>query len=84
MADQLQPNGSNPLLGEVLRSAMFAADDAALRGGYLTHAEETRAVVRAAFELALGNGLIRIAPRDEWPTYISLDPPYEQPPAVPR
>lgn len=70
---------NDELLAEVLRSAMFAADDAVMAGGFRTRADQTRAAVTAAFRLALGNGLIRIVPRDEWPEYIALDPPYAAP-----
>lgn len=59
-------------LEHVIQSALFAADEAALSGGYPTRAAETRAVVTAAFKLALHNRLIRINPPEDWPEYIEL------------
>ena len=67
------------LLSEVIRCAIFAADDAVIGETFRTRADEIRAAVTAAFELAAGNGLIRLTPRDEWPEYIAMTPPYEQP-----
>lgn len=65
------------LLNQVIHSAMFAADDAVIGQAFRTRAGEIRAAVTAAFELAAGNGLIRLTPRDEWPELIALSPPYE-------
>jgi hypothetical protein len=69
----------NDLLRDVIRNAMFAADQAVIGGTFSTRAEATRAAVTAAFELAAGNGLIRLTPREDWPEYISLTAPYDQP-----
>lgn len=57
-----------------------AADRAVLTGAHhATGAAAMRAGLRAAFECALANGLIRIVPEGEWPNYIALDPPYHLP-----
>jgi hypothetical protein len=45
------------------------------------HINDTRAVmvanaVRAAFACALGNGLIKVVPEEEWPMFIVSTPPY--------
>lgn len=44
-----------------------------------TAAEMTRRQLRAALELLIGNGLIRVVPTDEWPEYVVMDPPYRLP-----
>lgn len=65
----------------VVRAVMGAADLAAIEArtqdepmsGCVQHG------VTAAFECALGNGLIRISAFGQWPKDIVLDPPYEMP-----
>lgn len=65
------------LLSKVVSYAVFAADKVAIGGGFATPADATQAAVTEAFKLALGNGLIRLVPQDEWPEYVALDPPYD-------
>jgi hypothetical protein len=48
---------SDALLDEVIRAAVFAADDAVLNRQHRTRAEEVHAAVTEAFRCALGNGL---------------------------
>lgn len=68
------------LLDDVIRNSLFAADRAVIEGTFRTHADVTRAAVKAAFELAAGNGLIRLVPQKDWPEWIRLDPPYDRVP----
>lgn len=68
---------TDDLLHEVVRMVVFAADNAVIGKAFRTRAEETRAAVMEAFRCAMGNGVIRVTPRDEWPEYIALSPPYE-------
>ena len=66
-------------LDRLLHMCMFAADRAAIeasRDPQTTPHMMTTAAVRAALELAVGNRLITITPLDDWPTYVSLDPPF--------
>jgi hypothetical protein len=66
-------------LAPVLRSVMFAADSAAIDAtaqGVTPH-QVTTAAVHAAFECALGNGLIQITDPATWPEYYAIDPPYD-------
>lgn len=60
---------------EVLRIAVLAADDAGV-GIFGTESDRTRAMVKAALECLLGNGLIEVKPESEWPKWFSMDPPY--------
>lgn len=65
----------------MLRYAGLGAHTAAIAAAgdpRATAADITNAAVRAAFELALANGLITLVPRDQWPPYISLNPPYSR------
>lgn len=71
------PKDPGELLTDVIHHAMHAAGDAVIGKTFRTHAEEIRAAVTAAFELAAGNGLIRLTPRAEWPEWIVLQPPYD-------
>lgn len=64
-------------LDDVLRTATFAADSAFLDHQDATHAARVRAAVRAAFECAIGNGLIEITDPAGWPQYVSIDAPYK-------
>jgi hypothetical protein len=66
-------------LGHLLRLVSGAAEVAVLRGGHATQAAETRAAVRAAFECAVGNGLIQLVPPSDYPDLVVLDPPYRLP-----
>lgn len=65
---------------DLLHHVMFAADDASInakrRGGQTPH-EITTMSVREALKCALGNGLISVVPRGEWPEWIALEPPYK-------
>jgi len=67
------------LFEALLHNLMFAADAAAIetsqRGA--TGAERTKAAVKEALECALGNGLMTVTPREEWPDYIAMSPPYK-------
>jgi hypothetical protein len=66
-------------VAKVLRAAGFAAQsaylDAAQHGQ--TGATCTSKAVEAAFECALGNGLIEITDPQTWPKWWSVDPPYD-------
>lgn len=42
-----------------------------------THATVIDAAVRTAFACAIGNGLIQLVPRDQWPLGIAVHPPYD-------
>lgn len=64
-------------LDQVIRAVIFAADEAALEGDHRTSADLVRDAVRAAFECAIGNGLVQIVPPTQWPQYIAMTPPYE-------
>jgi hypothetical protein len=66
-------------LVQVLRTAMFAADNAVIGKDFPTPAARTRAAVEAAFKHALANKLITIVPAEEWPEYIALDFTHELP-----
>ncbi len=67
------------LFDALLHNLMFAADRAAIemsqRGA--TGAERTKAAVKEALECAIGNGLLTVKPREEWPEYIAMSPPYK-------
>lgn len=67
------------LFEALLHNLMFAADRAAIdaTGRGATGAERTKAAVREALECALGNGLLTVTPREEWPEYIAMSPPYK-------
>lgn len=63
-------------LDDVLRPATMAAHGAFLDHRDGVNADRVRVAVRAAFECALGNGLIQITDPAGWPKWLSLDPPY--------
>ena len=68
------------MLEDLLRLILHAAHSASINAkmsGDQIPASITRKAVTAAFECALGNGLISITPEDEWPEWIAVDPPYE-------
>jgi hypothetical protein len=65
------------VMEDLLRNMMIPAQTAAINAAGGTGAEMTRAAVRAAVECALGNGLITVVPPEQWPAYVSLDPPYD-------
>lgn len=60
---------------QLVQNAAMSADQVAI-GFSGTDAEKTRAIVRRALECLIGNGLIEVRPADQWPDFISLDPPY--------
>jgi hypothetical protein len=64
-------------LDAVLRPATMAADSAFLDHRDDTNAARVRVAVRAAFECAIGNGMIQITDPAGWPKFFSIDPPYE-------
>ncbi len=70
-------------LKALVEFASEAADRVALSCTMMTAASRTRAQVQAALEMAIGNGLITITPRDQWPEWIVLDPPYRLPDVAP-
>lgn len=63
-------------LDDVLRAATIAADGAFIDHRDGTNSGRVRVAVRAAFECAIGNGLIQITDPAGWPPYLSIDPPY--------
>lgn len=63
------------LMGLVIHAADSAAIDASRRPG-VVNATITREAVKAAFECALGNGLIGLVDRDRWPEWVSINPPF--------
>jgi hypothetical protein len=73
-----QPDEDLLLLNEVVRLGTVAADRM-MKGQHSTAAEATEAAIREAFACALGNGLIRFVPREEWPDWWAFDPPYKPP-----
>jgi hypothetical protein len=76
----MQPPEQDDVFDALLHHVMFAADtasiDAKRHGGHTPHVITTLAV-REALKCALGNGLITVTPRDQWPEWIAVDPPYE-------
>ena len=79
--DTREPQGDAESAFEaLLHHVMFAADtasiDAKMRGGHTPHQITTMAV-REALRCGLGNGLIAVTPREQWPEWIAVDPPYE-------
>jgi hypothetical protein len=67
------------LFEALLHNLMFAADAAAIEASRrgATGAERAKAAVKEALECALGNGLLTVTPREEWPEYIAMSPPYK-------
>jgi hypothetical protein len=63
-------------LDDVLRAAKMAADSAFIDHRDGTNSDRVRVALRAAFECAIGNGLIQITDQAGWPPYLSIDPPY--------
>lgn len=70
-------------LADVIHNAVLAADAVAIRRDYPTEAARTRAVVARALEFAVGNGLVTVTPRDQWPEWLAMDPPFRLPGARP-
>lgn len=77
-------------LADMVQNATLAADPVAA-GHPGTSPDATRAIVERAVGFLLGNGIIEVKPRAEWPEWLVLDPPFRTPgpterpvPAVPR
>ena len=70
--------GERSVLDDLLRAVQLAADTAAIDGRRAdkTYAAITGDAVRAALECAIGNGLIDVVPRERWPQWIAVNPPY--------
>lgn len=66
-------------LQHLLRNVGMAANWAAIQGASAgwTSAECTNAAVRAAFECAIGNGLVELVAEEHWPRLVSVQPPYD-------
>lgn len=66
-------------LDEVMRVVMHAAHraaiDARVRGE--VNAAITHHAVHEALRCGVANGLIQLTPRDTWPDWLAVDPPYE-------
>lgn len=58
---------------ELVRSGCFAADSVVVDNRGCTGAEATRLAVDAALRMLLDNGMISIAPRDQWPEWTEID-----------
>lgn len=41
--------------------------------------EKCQKGLKAALEMLIANKLITVVPREDWPEYVYLDPPYELP-----
>lgn len=67
------------VLTELVRNACFAGDRQAMLP-WRTEAARTRGIIQDALLLLIGNRLITVVPRDEWPEFIVLDPPYDHNP----
>lgn len=79
------------LLDRLTRTAMFAADEEAMKPGPPSRSfrnpdgshppetphERTVRVVRAALRMLLANGLVAAVPPEECPEWVVLDPPEE-------
>jgi hypothetical protein len=62
----------------LVRNACFSADAVAV--GFIgTEADKTRAIVRRALEALEANGMIKVVPESEWPSWYIPDPPYKVP-----
>ena len=67
------------VLVELVRNACFAADRTAMLP-WRTDAAKTKAIIQEALMLLIGNRLITVVPREDWPEFIVLDPPYDRNP----
>ena len=79
------PGNGRPLPDErvfklLVRNACFAGDRVAIRvAGLGTGAERTELIIQEALKCLFANGLISAVPVEEWPAYVSVDPPYVLP-----
>jgi hypothetical protein len=69
-------------IDELVQNGCLAADVVVI-GFDGTGAERTRAGLRRALECLIGNGMIEVKPRAEWPEWVAIDPPYELPGQAP-
>lgn len=65
-------------LDEVMRVVIHAAHGAAIdsRARGEVNAAITRHAVHEALRCGVANGLLQLTPRDTWPTWFAVDPPY--------
>jgi hypothetical protein len=70
--------GQEELVDELIQNAVLSADSVACLD-YPTGAQRTRAIVKRTVESLIGNGLVSVTPRSEWPRWIVLDPPFQLP-----
>lgn len=68
-------------IDKIYRAVRLAADTAAIEAGNRgeTQAEIVAAGAKAAIECALGNGILNAVNENEWPEWITVDPPYPFP-----
>jgi hypothetical protein len=68
-----EPDGE--LLDKLTRHGKAAADTVVIGMPGASGSEKTRAGVRAALRLLLANGLVTAVPAEQWPEYVTIDPP---------
>ena len=70
-----RPDVSKEEFDFLVRNVRFAADNAWLDGAGETNMSRVRRVVEESLQFAIGNGLIKIVPQEEWPSpWLGLEP----------